>query len=124
MLEQGLKAGVKGLMPKGLANALQTLAREWFAHFDGKWDETKAIEEIKKKPLCKTPAHGLDVIPSHKGKVEKRLVKLFVPYSNEYDLYIMAGICFSGITHFTHTLFELAVLKVLVGDQRPFFLAF
>ena len=22
--------------------------RELFAHFDGKWDETKAIEEIKK----------------------------------------------------------------------------
>ena len=49
MLEQGLKAEAKGLYAQKALNALQTLGyREWFAHFDGKWDETKAIEEIKK----------------------------------------------------------------------------
>ena len=49
MMEQGLKAEVKGLYPQKTLNALQTVGyREWFAHFDGKWDETKAIEEIKK----------------------------------------------------------------------------
>ena len=49
MLEQGLKAEAKGLYAQKTLNALQTVGyREWFAHFDGKWDETKAIEEIKK----------------------------------------------------------------------------
>lgn len=49
MVEQGLKAEVKGLYPKKQLNALQTVGyREWFAHFDGKWDEATAIAEIKK----------------------------------------------------------------------------
>ena len=49
MLEQGLKAEAKGLYAQKTLNALQTVGySEWFAHFDGKWDETKAIEEIKK----------------------------------------------------------------------------
>ena len=49
MVEQGLKAEVKGLYPQKTLNALQTVGyREWFAHFDGKWDEATAIEEIKK----------------------------------------------------------------------------
>ncbi|MEL0225764.1 MAG: tRNA dimethylallyltransferase, partial [Flavobacteriaceae bacterium] len=39
MLEQGLKAEAKGLYAQKALNALQTLGyREWFAHFDGKWD--------------------------------------------------------------------------------------
>lgn len=49
MVEQGLKAEVNGLYPKKQLNALQTVGyREWFAHFDGKWDEATAIAEIKK----------------------------------------------------------------------------
>ena len=49
MVEQGLKAEAKGLYAQKTLNALQTVGyREWFAHFDGKWDEATAIEEIKK----------------------------------------------------------------------------
>lgn len=49
MVEQGLKAEAKGLYAQKTLNALQTVGyREWFAHFDGKWDEVTAIEEIKK----------------------------------------------------------------------------
>ena len=49
MVEQGLKAEAKGLYAQKKLNALQTVGyREWFAHFDGKWDEETAIAEIKK----------------------------------------------------------------------------
>ena len=49
MVEKGLKAEAEGLYPEKMLNALQTVGyREWFAHFDGKWDEVTAIEEIKK----------------------------------------------------------------------------
>lgn len=49
MVEQGLKTEAKGLYAQKTLNALQTVGyREWFAHFDGKWDESTAIEEIKK----------------------------------------------------------------------------
>ena len=49
MVEQGLKAEAKGLYTQKTLNALQTVGyREWFAHFDEKWDEATAIEEIKK----------------------------------------------------------------------------
>ena len=49
MVAQGLKAEAKGLYSQKTLNALQTVGyREWFAHFDGKWDEATAIEEIKK----------------------------------------------------------------------------
>ena len=49
MVEQGLKAEAKGLYAQKTLNALQTVGyREWFAHFDGKWGEATAIEEIKK----------------------------------------------------------------------------
>ena len=49
MVAQGLKAEAEGLYSQKTLNALQTVGyREWFAHFDGKWDEATAIEEIKK----------------------------------------------------------------------------
>lgn len=49
MVAQGLKGEAKALYPHKKLNALQTVGyREWFAHFDGKWDEATAIEEIKK----------------------------------------------------------------------------
>jgi len=49
MVEKGLKSEAEGLYSQKTLNALQTVGyREWFTHFDGKWDEATAIEEIKK----------------------------------------------------------------------------
>ncbi len=49
MMEQGLKEEAKGLYAQKTLNALQTVGyREWFAHFEGRFDEATAIEEIKK----------------------------------------------------------------------------
>ena len=49
MVRNGLKEEAKSLYPHKQLNALQTVGyREWFAHFDGKWDEATAIAEIKK----------------------------------------------------------------------------
>lgn len=49
MLEAGLEEEATALHPKADLNALKTVGyREWFAHFDGKYDRATAIEEIKK----------------------------------------------------------------------------
>ena len=49
MIDWGLESEAKDLYPNKTLNALQTVGyREWFAHFDRKWDRTTAIEEIKK----------------------------------------------------------------------------
>jgi tRNA dimethylallyltransferase len=49
MVEKGLKGEAEALYSQKNLNALQTVGyREWFAHFDGKYDEVTAIEEIKK----------------------------------------------------------------------------
>ena len=49
MVEKGLKGEAEALYAQKNLNALQTVGyREWFAHFDGKYDEVTAIEEIKK----------------------------------------------------------------------------
>ena len=49
MISSGLEDEVHKLYPQKNLNALQTVGyREFFAHFDGKCDKEKAIEEIKK----------------------------------------------------------------------------
>ncbi|MGB2086266.1 MAG: tRNA (adenosine(37)-N6)-dimethylallyltransferase MiaA [Flavobacteriaceae bacterium] len=49
MIEQGLEKEAHSLIDFQNSNALKTVGyREWFAHFDGKWDKSTAIEEIKK----------------------------------------------------------------------------
>ncbi len=49
MVKDSLKEEAKSLYPHKQLNALQTVGyREWFAHFDGKWDEETTIAEIKK----------------------------------------------------------------------------
>ena len=49
MIAMGLEEEAHELFPQKALNALQTVGyREWFAHFEGKWDRETAIEEIKK----------------------------------------------------------------------------
>lgn len=49
MVAMGLEEEAHALYPQKTLNALQTVGyREWFAHFDGKYDKETAIEEIKK----------------------------------------------------------------------------
>ena len=49
MVEAGLEEEARGLLEHQQLNALQTVGyREWFSHFNGQWDQEKAIEEIKK----------------------------------------------------------------------------
>jgi len=48
MVEQGLKGEALSLIPHKLSRALQTVGyKEYFEHFDGKYDEARAIELIK-----------------------------------------------------------------------------
>ena len=49
MVAAGLEAEAQSLYPNKDVNALQTVGyREWFAHFDGIFDRTTTLEEIKK----------------------------------------------------------------------------
>lgn len=49
MVDAGLEEEVRNLYTHREINALQTVGyREWFSHFDGAFDRTTAIEEIKK----------------------------------------------------------------------------
>lgn len=49
MVAQGLEQEARALFEHKQLNALRTVGyREWFAHFDNKWDRATAIEEIKK----------------------------------------------------------------------------
>lgn len=49
MVAAGLEAEAQSLYPNKDVNALQTVGyREWFTHFDGIFDRTTTLEEIKK----------------------------------------------------------------------------
>ena len=49
MVAAGLEAEAQSLYPNKDVNALQTVGyREWFTHFDGIFDKTTTLEEIKK----------------------------------------------------------------------------
>ena len=49
MVAAGLETEARSLYPNKDVNALQTVGyREWFAHFDGIFDRTTTLEEIKK----------------------------------------------------------------------------
>ena len=49
MVAAGLETEAQSLYPNKDVNALQTVGyREWFAHFDGIFDRTTTLEEIKK----------------------------------------------------------------------------
>lgn len=49
MVAAGLEAEAQSLYPNKDVNALKTVGyREWFAHFDGIFDRTTTLEEIKK----------------------------------------------------------------------------